>query len=149
LSSLSIFYDDYLEATTSLTQGAVTEWQHVTNVGPERTTLIGFSQGSIMALASTQQTPETARCVVSIAGRFAHTPLRPSRTTIHLLHGQADAVIPYQYSVTASQQLAAVGTNATLDLIPTARHEINGEIADLLISRLKTHAAQRHDHVPI
>ena len=123
---------------------AIAEWQHAANIDPERTMLIGFSQGAIMALESTRQTTATAERVVSIAGRFSDEPQLPSHpATVHLLHGEEDGVIPYQYSVTAAQQLTALGVDVTLDVVPSARHEISAHIEDLLISRLKEIVPQR------
>jgi phospholipase/carboxylesterase len=48
----------------------VEAWQRDTGVPAAHTTLIGFSQGAIMALESTQQGEATAGRVVAIAGRF-------------------------------------------------------------------------------
>jgi len=49
----------------------VEAWQGRTGVEPERTTLIGFSQGAIMSLESTQgAAPRVASRVAAIAGRL-------------------------------------------------------------------------------
>ena len=47
----------------------VRHWQREAGVDAAATTLIGFSQGAIMALESTQQGQPLARRVIAIAGR--------------------------------------------------------------------------------
>ena len=57
-----------------------------TGVGPAKTTLLGFSQGAIMALESTQQPVPLAGRVVAIAGRFSapneHDPSTAPNVTL-------------------------------------------------------------------
>ena len=70
----------------------VAAWQARAGSTPERTTLIGFSQGAIMSLEATQvsDTPLASR-VIAIAGRFAQAPQRaPQGAAVHLLHGDQD-----------------------------------------------------------
>ena len=53
---------------------AVQQWQAACAIESVGTTLIGFSQGAIMALESTQlESPPAAR-VISLAGRFTRPP---------------------------------------------------------------------------
>lgn len=122
----------------------VAEWQREASVDAEGTALIGFSQGAIMALESTRQNKVPAGRVVSIAGRFAYAPQLPTpRVTIHLLHGKVDPVIPYRHTVTAAQQLVALGADVTADVIPSVGHEINPNVEQFLIERLKGHVPRR------
>jgi phospholipase/carboxylesterase len=117
---------------------AVAEWQRVSEVGIECTALIGFSQGAIMALESTREPRAPAGREVSIADRFARAPrLPPHRVTLHLLHGKTDPVIPYSHTVLAAQQLVALGVDVTADAIPFVGHEINADVEDFLVDRLK------------
>lgn len=112
-------------------------WQEEAGVEVAATVLIGFSQGAIMSLAATQADPRLADRVVAIAGRFAHPPARaPRDITIHLLHGQVDGVIPFQQSVAAAERWHALGGTSTLDLFPTAGHEIDAEMAMRIVERL-------------
>ncbi len=75
-------------------------WQQRTGATEAQTALIGFSQGAIMALASTQEDSarnghHLAGRIVSIAGRFAAPPEHaPAQTTLHFIHGKSDPVIP-------------------------------------------------------
>lgn len=128
-----------------LFQQAVQQWQQAFGVGWEATALLGFSQGAIMALASTQQSPNLAARVVALSGRFSELPeLAPPDCTLHLIHGKQDAVIPYAYTVHAAERLVQLGADVTADVIPFVGHEINQEISDLVIERLTTHVPMRH-----
>ncbi|MBU6257383.1 MAG: esterase [Burkholderiales bacterium] len=73
----------------------VQQWQQASVLTPTETTLIGFSQGAIMALESTQLEHAPASRVVALSGRFAQPPrVADPAVRIHLMHGDADAVMP-------------------------------------------------------
>lgn len=68
----------------------VQRWQEATALTPAQTTLIGFSQGAIMALESTQLDIPVAACVVALSGRFARQPrFAHASVRTHLMHGDA------------------------------------------------------------
>ena len=116
---------------------AVHRWQKETGVQPQDTTLIGFSQGAIMALESTKDEPALAGRVVAIAGRFASLPdAAPAATTLHLVHGEADPVMDYRLSVQTAERLRGLGGNITVDVLPSVGHEINAQVAETLLRRL-------------
>ena len=50
---------------------SVHHWQDVMGIGAERTVLVGFSQGAIMALEASQTAVSLAAKVIAMAGRFA------------------------------------------------------------------------------
>ncbi len=116
---------------------AVARWQHNSGVDARHTTLVGFSQGAIMALESTQETQPVAARVVAMAGRFAAPPQRaPEHTRLHLLHGEADGVVPARASIEAHAQLTALHADVTLDLIPWLGRGIDGRMSARLHERL-------------
>jgi phospholipase/carboxylesterase len=116
---------------------AIAGWQHRSGVDALHTTLVGFSQGAIMSLESTQETQPVAGRVVAMAGRFAAPPQRaPAHTRIHLLHGDADGVVPACASIEAQAQLAALHADVTLDLFPGLGHGIDGRMLKRLHERL-------------
>jgi phospholipase/carboxylesterase len=122
----------------------VTHWQEEAGVGTDAVALIGFSQGGIMALESTRDRPAVAGRVVSIAGRFAALPTQANPgTTLHMFHGKLDPVIPYGYTVEAAQHLVKLGADITADVIPHVGHQVNDDIAELLIERLRGHLPKR------
>jgi phospholipase/carboxylesterase len=119
-------------------------WQQDAGVTESVTALVGFSQGAIMALESSfGQNPPAAR-VIAIAGRFARLPERaPAQTTIHLLHGKEDEVIPYRHTIDAAQRLLGLGGDVTADVFPFVGHGISDELAELAVQRLRSHVPKR------
>ncbi len=115
----------------------VAAWQQRSGVGAAGTTLIGFSQGAIMALAAAQRPVASVSRVVSIAGRLAG-PAQPSAagTRVHLLHGEDDDVVPTEASIQAHAQLAALNAHVTLDLFPGLSHGIDASVLARLWERL-------------
>jgi phospholipase/carboxylesterase len=116
---------------------AVQQWQSACAVGPESTTLIGFSQGAIMALESTQLDSPVAQRVIAIAGRFARPP-RTAHASVrtHLVHGDSDGIMPVQGAIDALAQLQGLGAMATLDRFPGLGHGIDRRVLDVVIRRL-------------
>jgi phospholipase/carboxylesterase len=115
---------------------AVAAWQQSSGVAPADTVLIGFSQGAIMALESTQAPAPLAGRVFALAGRFATPPrVAPASTLIHLMHGDADPVMPVQLALDAHARLLALGARATLDRFPGLGHGIDGRVVDAMLRR--------------
>ena len=125
-------------ATLDRFVAAVQGWQERTGTSAANTTLIGFSQGAIMALASTGTPQPPAARVVSLSGRFSELPTAaPAGVRIHFLHGDADPVIPAAHAQQAARQLQALGAKVTLDVLPGLGHGVSGASEDLLIRRLR------------
>tara|TARA_R110001599_G_scaffold95206_2_gene247068 strand:- start:45 stop:716 length:672 start_codon:yes stop_codon:yes gene_type:complete len=117
---------------------AVRAWQRDSGVGPSATTLIGFSQGAIMALESTQQPELIAGRVIALAGRFAQAPrVAPPQVALHLLHGEADRVMPPALATDALARWHALGGHATLDLFPGLGHGVDARV----LRRVSEHIA--------
>jgi phospholipase/carboxylesterase len=122
----------------------VKQWREQTGASLDATALIGFSQGAIMALESTQVGEPLAGRVVGLSGRFANLPaLVPGSTTLHLIHGKADATIPYVHTIAAAERLIELGGDVTADVIPFLDHRVNDEVATLLVERLRGYLPQR------
>lgn len=115
---------------------AVRQWQAEAGVGPAGTTLVGFSQGAIMSLESTQ-VAGLAHRVVSIAGRFAQ-PLRraPEGVTFRFVHGGNDPVIAPRFSVEAAEALRSLGADAAAQFVPGLGHGIDERAARLVLESL-------------
>jgi phospholipase/carboxylesterase len=126
---------------------AIRQWQRDTGLGPEATVLVGFSQGAIMVLEAAAQAGDDvlAGRVVALAGRYARLPAtNPGGTTLFLIHGKADAVIHYGFTVEAARHLLALGADVVADVIPWLGHGIDAEVLDLVARRLRTHVPKRH-----
>lgn len=118
---------------------AVEHWQKASAIGAEATVLVGFSQGAIMALESTQAEtgPPPAQHVIAIAGRFAQ-PVRRAQAdlNVHLIHGEQDGVVPARFSVEAARELQTAGADVTLNLLPGLGHGIDSRALRLAIAYL-------------
>ena len=109
------------------------------NILQSDTALIGFSQGAIMALEFSIAHDGGVGRVLAFSGRFAQLPERaPELTTLHLLHGESDPVIPVAHAQAAFERLRELDGDATLDLASSVGHEINAALADRAINRLQT-----------
>ncbi len=128
-----------IAAAMSLFRDSVGHWQKASGIGPGRTVVVGFSQGAIMALESSQQEGELppAGRIIALAGRFAQ-PLRraPAGLEFHLIHGEQDGVVPTRSSVEAARALQAAGGEVTLDLLPGLGHGIDARALQLAIGYL-------------
>ena len=103
------------------------------------TALVGFSQGAIMALEFSVVHDGGVGRVLAFSGRFAQLPDRaPELTTLHLLHGENDPVIPAFHAEVAFARLTELNGDATLDLASSVGHEINAALAERAINRLQT-----------
>ncbi len=103
------------------------------------TALIGFSQGAIMALEFSILHDGGVGRILAFSGRFAQLPEKaPELTTLHLLHGENDPVIPVAHAQAAFERLMELDGDATLDLASSVGHEIHTALADRAINRLQT-----------
>ena len=116
----------------------VRQWQQACDVGAAETTLIGFSQGAIMALEATQLDSPPAGRVIALSGRFARPPhIAQTSVHTHLMHGDADEVMPVRGAVDALAQLQALGAPPTLDRFPRLGHGIDRRVVDAVVRRLQ------------
>ena len=103
------------------------------------TALVGFSQGAIIALEFSIVHDGHVGRVLAFSGRFAKLPENaPELTTLHLLHGESDPVIPVEHAQAAFERITDLSGDATLDLAASVGHEINAALADRAIQRLLT-----------
>jgi phospholipase/carboxylesterase len=124
-------------ATMAAFQAIIEQLQKISGVTAEKTILVGFSQGSIMALESTQHAPTLAGHVIAFSGRFASAPaIAPTGTAIHLIHGDADQVISIEHSRNAARQLQSLGANVSFDVEPGMGHGIDARMLSLALSKV-------------
>jgi phospholipase/carboxylesterase len=118
---------------------AVRHWQADSGVAAARTTLLGFSQGAIMALEATQAAqPSVATRVIAIAGRFGHPPrYAAAGVRFHIIHGDADPVIAPRDGKAAAQWIAEQGGSARLHMLAGLGHGIDARVARLVLQALQ------------
>jgi len=103
------------------------------------TALVGFSQGGIMALELSAAHDGQVGRVVAFAARYARLPDRaPALTTLHLLHGDDDDVMPVAHSWAAFDHMSGLKGDVTLDTASGVEHFIHPALVECAIERLKT-----------
>lgn len=103
------------------------------------TALAGFSQGAIMALEATAAHDGLAGRVLAFSGRYATTPQwAPQYTTIHLLHGADDAVMPVTHARQAQARLNELHGDSTIDVATHVGHELHPALIERAVLRLQT-----------
>jgi phospholipase/carboxylesterase len=115
----------------------VRHWQQRMRVTPAATTLVGFSQGAIMALEAAHAQPPVAARVVSLSGRYSTLPQAAPAARMHFLHGAADPVIPAANAQAGVRRLQELNADVTLDVVPALGHGIDRTAQDLLVQRLR------------
>lgn len=92
-----------------------------------RVALVGFSQGSIMALDAVASGRWPVGVVVAFSGRLASPgPLSPaSGPRLLLIHGDADPIMPAAESVAAADQLRELGVEIELAIEPGLGHQVS------------------------
>ncbi len=97
----------------------------------EQVALVGFSQGSIMALDAVASGRWKIGAAVAFSGRLASPPpLAPSyapslATKLLLVHGAADPVIPPAGTIRAADVLESLGMTVTRHIFPGIGHTIS------------------------
>ena len=112
-------------------------------VGPEATALVGFSQGTMMALDVALRRAKPLAGVVGFSGRL----LRPetlaaqitARPPVLLIHGDADPVVPYADLARAAAGLKAAGVSVTTHTSRGTGHGIAPDGLGLALRFLQEH----------
>ncbi len=96
---------------------------------PERVVLVGFSQGSIMALDAVVSGRWPVAGVVAFSGRLASPlPCTPvAHTPVLLVHGDADPIMPVKEAARAAQALEQAGVAVKTVILPGVEHTLSAE----------------------
>ena len=100
------------------------------NLSSKDVILVGFSQGSMMALYGSLRYPEKFLAVISFSGVLADMPMHlekeiRSKQTILLIHGSEDKVVPYEYMYKTEQILRSFDIDFTSYTCFGLEHQIN------------------------
>ncbi|EDZ99229.1 phospholipase/Carboxylesterase [Burkholderia sp. H160] len=94
----------------------------------DRLALVGFSQGSIMALHHVASSAEGAAGVVAYSGRLASPIVSTNRATpLTLVHGEDDGVIPVRELEIAAHALSEAGYPVDAYVLPGVGHTISAD----------------------
>ena len=111
---------------------------------PQSTALVGFGEGATMALEAASADEGIAGRVVAFGGGYAALPAKaPALTTLHFLHGDADALHPVAEARRTLQHLAVLHGDATLDIAEGVGHELHPALVDCALHRLTHHIPHR------
>jgi phospholipase/carboxylesterase len=94
------------------------------NVGPQRTVLVGFSQGTMMALEVGLAWPTAFAGIIGFSGALVGFDGAKSKPPVLLIHGDQDDRVPHAASVGAVAALKAAGLDARLHTSPRLAHSI-------------------------
>jgi phospholipase/carboxylesterase len=98
----------------------------------ERLSLVGFSQGSMMALHHVAASAEGAAGVVAYSGRLASAIVSSNHTTpLTLIHGEDDDVIPVRELEHAADALSQAGYPLDAYVLPGVGHTITADGVEL------------------
>jgi phospholipase/carboxylesterase len=103
----------------------------VRSLGPEALALVGFSQGTMMALYVGLRRAQAPAAILGYSGvlvgpEFLAGEIR-ARPPVFLVHGDADEVVPVRALATAETTLKAVGVKVETLLRPGLGHGIDEE----------------------
>ncbi len=109
------------------------------------TALAGFGAGASLALALSDAHDGLAGRLLSFGGGYQFWPARaPALTTLHLLHGQNDSVVPVARTRGDFDHLMTLGADATLDVATSLGHELHPALMEQAVMRLQTCVPLRH-----
>src|SRR5690606_8699682 len=105
----------------------------------KHTALAGFGQGATIALEISNSRHDLAGRVLAFSGSFARLPaMAPPFTTLHLLHGANDPVVPVDVMQETHAHLDELSGDATLDIASQVGHELHEALIRQAIYRLQT-----------
>lgn len=126
-----------LQSQAALNQ-FIDQAQAAFDVAPERTLLMGFSQGAIMSLNTMLSSPERIGGVVAMSGRLlpnaeAHyvAPERLDGFPVMVVHGTYDEVLTIEEGRTIRALLEQRPVNLTYKEYPMAHHISDNSFADI------------------
>ncbi|SIO14909.1 phospholipase/carboxylesterase [Rhodovulum sp. ES.010] len=97
-------------------------------IGPERTILFGFSQGTMMALHVGPRRPRAHAGIVGFSGRLLGPELLAdevvTKPPVLLVHGDADELVPVQSLPEAGNALSAAGFEVYAHVMKDTGHGI-------------------------
>lgn len=103
-------------------QSLLNEYQ----LSPQDLALVGFSQGTIVALEMMFAMPDL-NCILGYSGAFFKPPFvaSPPSTKVLLVHGNMDNVVPYLCLLQSQTQLKSLGVEAEIHTCMGLAHTID------------------------
>ncbi|EKE45042.1 hypothetical protein OCGS_0737 [Oceaniovalibus guishaninsula JLT2003] len=109
----------------------------------DRLVLMGFSQGTMMALDVAPRRPRPVACVVGFSGRLLRADALEghvvSRAPILLVHGDQDQVVPPESLPEAAQALQAAGFDVFAHISKGTAHGIAPDGLSVALAFIRSH----------
>lgn len=113
-----------VESAAPILQGFIEQQLQKYNVAPGKLVLCGFSQGTMMSLHVALRYPERLAGVLGYSGALNAEP-GPQKIPVHLIHGEADDVVPVDAYNHAREILQQNGFEVTGHTTPGLAHSID------------------------
>lgn len=101
------------------------------DLSSDRLAIVGFSQGTILALEVAYRRADAPAAVLGYSGLLARGGALASEGTVRppalLIHGEEDGVVPAECSTQAAEALTSHGVTATAILRPGLGHGLDDE----------------------
>lgn len=121
-----------LEESIPLLRDEIKYYQELYQVPAEKTVVMGFSQGAMIALALNHWGDTLAQTVIGFSGGLPFVPEKCDPAVRYLLiHGTADAVVVPARGTEACVRLKQAGGDVRLEMVPGLDHAIDGRAVDL------------------
>ena len=113
------------------------------NLKPERLALLGFSQGTMMALHVGLRRPEPIAAILGYSGALTGADRLAreirSKPPVAVIHGSEDPVIPVKAITDIVETLTDLGVPVESHVVPGLQHGIDNTGAELGAAFLKKH----------
>ena len=113
-----------VKTTAPILQQFITDQIERHGVTPDKTALVGFSQGTMMSLYAAPRYPEMLAGVLGYSGAMIDRP-EGHKFPIHLIHGESDDVVPVDAYHDARASLEEKGFTVSGHTTPGLLHSID------------------------
>lgn len=114
-------------------------------IAADRLAVVGFSQGTMMALHVVPRRAAPLACIVGFSGRLLVPELlgaeARSKPPVLLLHGDQDPVVPFSDMAAAEQGLSAAGFDVSTHVMAGTPHGISQDGLAAALQFLQRHLA--------
>jgi len=115
-------------AAAPILDAFITQAREAANLPSDRVLLVGFSQGTMMALHVGLRRPEPVAGIVGISGMLVAAERLEaeitSRPPVLLIHGTEDDVVPFHSMAQAASALTAAGVDVQTHVSPGVGHSV-------------------------
>ncbi|MAP24409.1 MAG: hypothetical protein CMM87_02615 [Rickettsiales bacterium] len=127
-----------LKEAVPLLRDEIKYYQEFYKVPSEKTVVMGFSQGSMIALALNQWGKTVANTIIGFSGGLPFEPPSCDKNVRYLLiHGTADAVVVPERGKEAYERLQKAGCKVELKMIPGLDHAIDAHAVESALEFLQ------------